>query len=104
MIEDLDIYRAAKLLIDKHGGNAGIEASMRADALLEQGDPDGNAVWMRSRTPGASPSINSIPPRSKGIASPAGSSGFHRGPPKRGCAYYSVASAVQDPSVPRQQP
>ncbi len=42
VIEDRDIYRAAKLLIDKHGGNGGIEASMRTDAMLEQGDLDGN--------------------------------------------------------------
>ncbi len=47
MIDDIDIYRAAKLLIDKHGENAGNEASMRADAMLEQGDLDGKAVWLR---------------------------------------------------------
>ncbi len=42
VIDDIDIYRAAKQLIDKHGENAGIEASMRTDAMLEQGDLDGN--------------------------------------------------------------
>ena len=47
MIDDRDIWRAAKLLIDKHGENAGIEASMRADAMLDQGDLDGKAVWLR---------------------------------------------------------
>ncbi len=47
VIDDTDIYRAAKLLIDKHGEKAGFEASMRADALLGQGDLDGNAVWIR---------------------------------------------------------
>ncbi len=47
VIDDIDIYRAAKLLIDKHGEKAGIEASMRADALLERGDLDGHVVWLR---------------------------------------------------------
>ena len=47
VVDDIDIYRSAKQLIDKHGENAGIEASMRTDAMLEQGDLDGNAVWIR---------------------------------------------------------
>jgi hypothetical protein len=44
---DLDIYRAAKLLIDQHGEDAAIRAAQRADALLEEGDMDGVLVWRR---------------------------------------------------------
>ena len=37
MIPELDIYRAAKLLIDQHGEDAPIRAAERADELLEAG-------------------------------------------------------------------
>ena len=40
---DLDIYRSAKLLIDQHGEAAAIEAAMKADAMLDEGDLDGAA-------------------------------------------------------------
>ena len=46
MPDDLDIYRSAKLLIDKHGDDAPIFAAQQADACLEKGDLDGKAVWM----------------------------------------------------------
>jgi hypothetical protein len=45
MIQDLDIYRAAKLLIDQHGQDAPIRAAERADELLEAGDIDGAGIW-----------------------------------------------------------
>jgi hypothetical protein len=35
VISDLDIYRAAKLLIDQHGADAAVNAAGRADLLLE---------------------------------------------------------------------
>jgi hypothetical protein len=35
LIPELDIYRAAKLLIDQHGQDAPIRAAERADELLE---------------------------------------------------------------------
>ncbi len=41
MIADLDIYHTANLLIRQHGQDAPIHAAMRADAMLEKGDPDG---------------------------------------------------------------
>ena len=41
MIPDLDIYRSANLLIKQHGQDAPIEAAMRADAMLDQGDLGG---------------------------------------------------------------
>jgi hypothetical protein len=47
MIDDPDIFRAAKLLIDQHGDDAPIRAAQRADVLLEEGDMDGALVWRR---------------------------------------------------------
>lgn len=44
-MEPIDIYRAAKLLIDQHGDDATIQAAMNADRCVEQGDLDGAAVW-----------------------------------------------------------
>ena len=41
MVSDLDIYRAANLLVTQHGQDAPIQAAMRADAMLEAGDLDG---------------------------------------------------------------
>jgi hypothetical protein len=40
MIQYIDIYRSAKLLIDQHGGEAEIFAAMQADECLERGDPN----------------------------------------------------------------
>ena len=47
MTDDKDIYRTAKLLIDRHGDDAVIEAAMMADKMPEQGDLDGLATWNR---------------------------------------------------------
>ncbi len=47
MNPDLDIYRAANVLVKRHGADAPIQAAMRADALLDKGDLDGYAVWKR---------------------------------------------------------
>ncbi len=47
MIPDLDIYRAANVLVKQRGPDAPILAAMRADAMLEAGDMDGYAVWKR---------------------------------------------------------
>ncbi len=47
MTSDLDTYRSAQVLVKRHGQDAPIEASMRADAMLEAGDLDGYAVWKR---------------------------------------------------------
>ncbi len=47
MTSDLDIFRSANPLIRQHGKDAPIHAAMRADAMLEKGDPDGYAVWKR---------------------------------------------------------
>jgi hypothetical protein len=48
MIADLDIWRAANLLVKRHGGkDAAIVAAQRADECLASGDMDGQAVWKR---------------------------------------------------------
>ncbi len=44
MIADLDIYRAAKLVLDQHGQDAGSRAAERADELLGHGDAEGAAM------------------------------------------------------------
>jgi hypothetical protein len=49
MTSDLDISRAATLLLKQHGQDAGIVASQRADLMLERGDRDGQLVWLRIR-------------------------------------------------------
>ncbi len=47
VIADIDTYRAAHLLIERRGDDAPIEAAMRADELMEAGDMEGRAVWLR---------------------------------------------------------
>ncbi len=47
LTDNKEIYRSAKLLIDRHGENAVIEAAIRADKMLEAGDLDGLATWNR---------------------------------------------------------
>jgi hypothetical protein len=47
VISDPDIFRAAKLLIDQHGADAGLRAAERADQLLEVGDMIGATTWRR---------------------------------------------------------
>ena len=45
MIPDLGIWRAAQLMVKRHGEDAAIQAGMRADELLAEGDVDGAATW-----------------------------------------------------------
>lgn len=47
MISDLDIYRAANLLIDRHKANALIEAAQMIDRMLANGEEEGRLVWRR---------------------------------------------------------
>jgi hypothetical protein len=49
MLSDLDIYRAANLLIDRHGADAMIEAARLMDLMLNRRDRDGRLVWLRIR-------------------------------------------------------
>lgn len=46
MISDLDVWRAANLLIGRFGEDAEFEAARRAEQMLERGDRDGQLVWM----------------------------------------------------------
>jgi len=47
MISDLDIWRAANLLIRQHGDDAELAAARRADLMLERGDLEGQTLWKR---------------------------------------------------------
>ena len=49
MISEIDIWRAANLLIRKHGANAELEAAKRADLMLDRGDDEGRLLWSRIR-------------------------------------------------------
>ena len=44
-----EIDAAANLLIRKHGANAELEASKRADLMLDPGDDKGRLLWARIR-------------------------------------------------------
>jgi hypothetical protein len=47
VVSDPDIFRAAKLLIDQHGGDAAIRAAQRVDNLADEGDLEGAVVQRR---------------------------------------------------------
>ena len=47
MLSDLDLWRAAKIMVMRYGDGAATEAAMRADEFLEQGNHDGKRLWMR---------------------------------------------------------
>jgi hypothetical protein len=47
VISQIDIYRAANLLIEHHGADAVTEAARLADLMLERGDREGQLVWFR---------------------------------------------------------
>ena len=49
MTADIDIWRAANLVIKQHGENAEIVAAQGADLMLERGDPGRRLVWLRIR-------------------------------------------------------
>jgi hypothetical protein len=45
MTADLDIWRAANVLVKEYGDEAALMAARRCDALLADGDLDGERVW-----------------------------------------------------------
>ena len=49
MISDLDIWRAANMLITRYDDLAEIEACRLADLMLDRGDRDGELLWLRIR-------------------------------------------------------
>lgn len=44
---ELDIWRCAKLLLKRYGGEAVFIATRRVDALVDRGDPEGCRTWIR---------------------------------------------------------
>jgi hypothetical protein len=46
-VADVDIWRAAHLMMKRHGEDAAIVAAQRADEMLAQGDLEGQTVWKR---------------------------------------------------------
>ena len=49
MVSNLDIYRAANMLIERHGSEAMVEAAKMLDRMLDHGDLEGRAVRQRIR-------------------------------------------------------
>jgi len=49
VLSDLDIYRAANLLIQRHGRDAVVEAGRLVGLMLDRGDMEGRQVWLRIR-------------------------------------------------------
>ena len=47
MIPEIDIWRAANLMLKRYGDKALEESAMRADELAAAGDGNGAAVWRR---------------------------------------------------------
>ena len=47
MTSDDNIRQQAQSLVSAHGEDAPIQAAMRAQTSLDQGDPDGSALWGR---------------------------------------------------------
>ena len=50
MTDIIDIYRAAKLVIDRHGEEASLYAAARTAVLAGEGDEEGAAVWRQIAT------------------------------------------------------
>jgi hypothetical protein len=49
MVSDLDIWRAANLLIRRHGTDAQLEAACLQHLMVDRGDDEGRLVWVRIR-------------------------------------------------------
>jgi hypothetical protein len=47
MTDAIDIYHAAKLVIDRHGEDAPLYAAARTAVLAGEGDAEGAAIWRR---------------------------------------------------------
>ena len=45
MIPEIDIWRAATLMLRRYGDKALEESATRADQLEAEGDPEGAATW-----------------------------------------------------------
>ncbi|HEV2100952.1 MAG TPA: hypothetical protein VGR45_18745 [Stellaceae bacterium] len=49
MVPEVDIWRAANLLIHQHGADAVFAAAQRADLMLDRRDGEGWVLWLRIR-------------------------------------------------------
>jgi len=49
VVPEIDIWRAADLLLKQHGPDAEIVAAQRADEMLDRGEIEGQRVWLRIR-------------------------------------------------------
>jgi hypothetical protein len=47
VIPEIDIWRAAALMLKRYGEQALKESALRADDLMSSGDDDGAATWRR---------------------------------------------------------
>ena len=45
-MDEIEIDRSAKLLIDQYAANTSVQAARNADAILERGDLDGFNIWI----------------------------------------------------------
>jgi hypothetical protein len=46
MLPESDKWRAAKMLIERHGDDAASVASLRSDEMADKGDDEGAAIWL----------------------------------------------------------
>ena len=46
VINEIDIWRTAALMVKRHGSDAACSAARRADECLESGDLDGQRLWL----------------------------------------------------------
>jgi hypothetical protein len=44
-MDPIDIWRSAKLMIDKHADLAVIECAIMGDSMADRGDVQGEAIW-----------------------------------------------------------
>jgi hypothetical protein len=47
MLREVDIYRAAHLMMHSHGGDAELEAARYADRMLKRGNRNEVLTWFR---------------------------------------------------------
>ena len=47
MIPEIDIWRAATLMLKRYGEKAHEQSTLRAEELTADGDPDGALTWRR---------------------------------------------------------
>jgi hypothetical protein len=61
VISEIDIWRAANLMLKRYGEKAFEESSMRADEFAADGDRDGASTWRRI-TAAVEQLANNVPP------------------------------------------